>query len=107
MSLLIKALEQAAKDRDSAQADAAATAASPAAPKPFEPSVEPPAPPRRAAAFDDHRAAPDPLPSAGVPPARSSGISAPAGIAAAAAAAARPAAALGMSSTESPNRAGT
>ncbi len=78
MSLLIKALEQAAKDRKAGRAEA--QPAAPAADAPVEPTLEPPPPPRgaagRAPAPDPATPAPQPAPSSplaidtGAPPRR-------------------------------------
>jgi len=65
MSLLIKALEQAAKDRKAGRAEAQPAAQeAPAADAPLEPTLEPPPPPRAAAA---RAPAPDPAPPAPAP----------------------------------------
>ena len=66
MSLLIKALEQAAKDRGTGKGDAQSGAAE--APAPMEPTLEPPPPPRPLRTrMDDASEAPAPATPAAVP----------------------------------------
>jgi Tfp pilus assembly protein PilF len=64
MSLLIKALEQAAKDRKAGRAEAQPAAPDAPADAPLEPTLEPPPPPRGGAA---RAPAPDPAPAAPAP----------------------------------------